>query len=211
VDARARGLPFYPYKNKEFYEFYGIMIGDGSLYHSRNCKYFFTISEGEYEYALYIAGLAKLLTGKEIRIKYRAKAYRIEFKSKQLFNIFTTLGFPVGKKSDTIIIPSMLLESNNINWIIRGIFDTDGSIFFSSKPGIKEYPTIEITSKSLTLLNQIGYVLQKRYDIKSHLRKSDKAYKLAIYGRKQITKWIKFINSSHKRKSRLLARVVRRS
>jgi len=93
----------------------------------------------------------------------------------------------------------------------NGIFDTDGTIFFSSKPGIVNYPTLEITSKSLTLLKQIKDLLRRKYDITSHIRKSDKAYRIAIYGRKELTKWIKFINSSHKRKSRLLARAIRRS
>ncbi len=95
--------------------------------------------------------------------------------------------------------------------MIRGIFDTDGTVFLSRKPGIEEYPTIEITSKSLILLNQVKHILEKQYNIDSHIRKSDKAYKHAIYGRNQILKWVKFINSSHKRKSWLLARVIRRS
>ena len=153
----------------------------------------------------------KVLINKEPKLKFRSKAYRIEFKSKYLFSIITSLGFPIGRKSSTISIPLELMKGKHVNWLIRGIFDTDGTIFFSSKPGIVNYPTLEITSKSLTLLKQIKDLLRRKYDITSHIRKSDKAYKIAIYGRKELTKWIKFINSSHKRKSRLLARAIRRS
>jgi len=197
--------------SKEFNEFYGIMIGDGTVHHSFNCRYFFTIAEGDEEYALYIANLIKALINKEPKLKFRSKAYRIEFKSKHLFNIVTSLGFPIGRKSSTISIPLELMKGKYVNWLIRGIFDTDGSIFFSSKPGIANYPTLEITSKSLTLLKQIKDLLRRKYDITSHVRKSDKAYKIAIYGRKELAKWIKFINSSHRRKLWLLARAIRRS
>ncbi len=197
--------------SKEFNEFYGIMIGDGTVHHSSSCKYFFTIAEGDKEYAFYVANLVKVLINKEPKLKFRSKAYRIEFKSKYLFSIITSLGFPIGRKSSTISIPLELMKGKHVNWLIRGIFDTDGTIFFSSKPGIVNYPTLEITSKSLTLLKQIKDLLRRKYDITSHIRKSDKAYRIAIYGRKELTKWIKFINSSHKRKSRLLARAIRRS
>ncbi len=140
---------------EEFAEFYGIMIGDGTPYHKDNCKYFFTIAQGNREYASYIAKLVEKLTGKKSRQKYRSKAYRVEFKSKQLYKTFTRLGFPVGKKSSIILIPQELLRSNHINMVIRGIFVTGGSIFYTRKPGIEEYPTIEIASKSIILLEQL--------------------------------------------------------
>ncbi len=95
--------------------------------------------------------------------------------------------------------------------VIRGIFDTDGSIFYTRKPCIEEYPTIEITSKSIVLLEQLKTILIQKYNISSHIRKSDKAYKLAIYGKTQVLRWVKYISSSRKRKSWLLARVIRRS
>ena len=218
MDTRARSLSFFTHNNitsitntREFSEFYGIMIGGETLYHSRNCRYFFSIVEGAPEYGSYIVDLVRTLIGREPRLKFRSKAYRIEFKSKRLFNVFTYLGFPVGRKSTIISISSEILQSKYINWVIRGIFDTDGTVFLSRKPGIEEYPTIEITSKSLILLNQVKHILEKQYNIDSRIRKSDKAYKLVIYGRNQIVKWVKFINSSHKRKSWLLARVIRRS
>ncbi len=192
-------------------EFYGIMIGDGSLYHSKNCKYFFSIAEGDYEYTLHISRLIEKIIGKRPKIKYRSKAYRIEFKSKQLFNIFKQLGFPTGKKSSIITIPRELVKNEYVNMLIRGIFDTDGTIFYTRKPGIEEYPTIEITSKSVALLYQVKSILVRNYGINSHIRKSDKACKLAVYGVTQVSKWIKYISSSHKRKYWLLARVIRRS
>ncbi len=59
---------------EEFVEFYGIMIGDGTLYHKDNCKYFFTIAQGDREYASYIAKLVEKLTGKKNKAEIPLKS-----------------------------------------------------------------------------------------------------------------------------------------
>jgi len=78
VKTRARSLTALHnfLLTQQFMEFYGIMVGDETLYHKHNCKYFFTISEGYKDYAQHIAGLVYLLIGRYPRIKYRSKAFQ---------------------------------------------------------------------------------------------------------------------------------------
>jgi len=81
--------------------------------------------------------------------------------------------------------------------------DTDGSVFAVSKPRVKSYPSIEITTVSEILAKQLKHVLEKQRfrltKIWSFLSKQSKrtCYGVALNGKDNLRKWIDEIGFSN--------------
>lgn len=91
-------------------------------------------------------------------------------------------------------------------YTIRGIMDTDGTIFVSKKPGIERYPTIEITTTSKVLANQLRIILLRQGFRVGNIRESTSklstrvAYRVPLYGKENIRKWLNEIGFSNEYK-----------
>jgi len=89
---------------------------------------------------------------------------------------------------------------------VRGLFDTDGTVFVANKPGSPNYPTIELTTTSKPLASQVRMVLQKQgfrtTKIWSYRSKTSRktAYKVGLNGRQNLQKWPSEIGFSNPRK-----------
>lgn len=137
-------------------------------------------------------------------VKYRNDENTIMLRvySKRLFNLFINLGFKPGKKSHSVEIPSLILENKQfMNFTIRGIFDTDGCIFFDRRKSYKKpYPRITLQTASIPLINQLEVYLSKTF--KLYVSKSNRdGYRnyIEIYGHKQLERFLKQIGFSNKR------------
>lgn len=126
--------------------------------------------------------------------------------SKEIVYFLTTiLKIPAGEgKCEKISIPEVILRDWNLTkHFIRGVVDTDGSIFTAKKPGIEHYPSIEITTTSHTLASQIkesliehGFRVAKIWSYKSKTSKRT-AYKIPLNGKENVKNWIKKIGFSN--------------
>lgn len=191
-------------------ELVGAIIGDGYIY-IKNRKYQIGIVGNPITDKKYFEKLKKLIADewkKEIRIKLRSGGLRIVFDSKEICEFLTKdLKMFHGKgKCQNILIPKEIYEDGDLaKNTIRGIADTDGSIFVSKKPGIEKYPCIEITTTSKNLLNQLNELLINlglRVTIRLEKRKNPNpnaipSYKLALNGRKNLEKWMEQIGFSN--------------
>ena len=98
-------------------------------------------------------------------LKFRKKftVFYIIINSGPIFDFFkTNFDFPVGfkKKFNTDLLP---LDFDMAARVIRGIFDTDGSIYFDKAAGYaRPYPTIDITSHNPELLVWISETLAEK-------------------------------------------------
>jgi len=110
-----------------------------------------------------------------------------------------------GKCQNTKIPQKIYKDWNLTKNILRGIADTDGSVFVSKKPGIEKYPCIEITTTSIelanqlkTLLNENGFRavlrLEKRIKINPNALPS---YKVSLHGKNNLEKWMEEIGFSN--------------
>jgi hypothetical protein len=98
---------------------------------------------------------------------------------------------------------------------LRGILDTDGSIFTADKPGFPNYPSIEITTSSPKLAEQIRKVLINRgfhvaniWQYKSKLSKRV-TYKVPLNGKANLRKWLAEIGVSNPQKLDKALKAVR--
>ena len=142
-----------------------------------------------------------LFKKKSYPLLVRQRGLRWRLQSKAACSLLLELGIPAGKgKSHKVTIPDMIMQKewDFAKWTMRGIMDTDGTLFFSKKTYDKPiYPTIEIRTCSKTLANQMTTILQQN-GFRARLR-GDKTegYHVALYGFEMLRHWIKEIGFSN--------------
>lgn len=140
----------------------GISLGDGFI---SNKKYEYRLKGGKDEkeyYDKFIKLLYKGLFNIEVNIKEYETTYGFELYSKAFWDFKTKcLKIPAGRK-DNIKIPTIIKinDQDILVSFIRGIFDTDGSIYFSNKYSLGNYyPIISINLKSDSLIFEVADIL----------------------------------------------------
>jgi len=152
----------------------GIFAGDGSLYQTSNGRsgrsYVLEvrgpIKELNY-YVKHVKPKFEKVLSKKLKIIKRTYelGYVIGIRScgKDVVEIFhKQLGFPIGSKSRLVKVPKIVLE-NRACWIgyIRGVFDTDGSVYLKkANCGKYREPVIDISSYSPDHLADMKLILQ---------------------------------------------------
>jgi hypothetical protein len=190
----------------ELCEFIGALIGDGNLW-TDGSRYRIELTGDpilDERYLMYLSDLAFKVFGKKpYALKVREKGIRFRLQDKQAFELLTKLGMPVGEgKARHIYIPNTIEKKgwHYIKWVLRGIVDTDGTLFFSKKT-YKEivYPTIEIRTYSRRLGIQIDRLLKQK-GFRSRLRGSrSRGFHVGLYGSNMLYKWINEIGFSNER------------
>lgn len=188
-----------------FLEFYGILLGDGWLsnFNIKDKKvWLIGISSNltldkEFTY-YYISIIQKLFNRKGVvRIKPLNNVAEFVFSHKILLKYLNEkLGFPIGKKINLEINRSIYsLDFDKLRYVLRGIFDTDGSIYLNkNNKGIYAYPIISIHMKEPKLIKQIQEILKNNgfkvvYDKRNNMIK--------INGKDQLRRWLHYIGSSN--------------
>ena len=189
-------------------ELIGALIGDGYIYRA-NRKYQIGFVGSPKTDRGYFEKLQKLIFSewkKKAKIKFRERGIRIVIDSKEIANfLIDELKIPHGEgKCEKVKIPDEIAKDwRLVRNTIRGIADTDGSIFVARKPRIEKYPSIEITTVSRSLAEQLREILIKKgfkvAKIWSYKSKTSKrtAYKVPLNGKKNLKKWIKEVGFSN--------------
>ena len=198
-------------------ELIGVIIGDGNIhYNSKTRKYFFEITGDpklERDYFEYVRTLISSLLDKNPKIYVRDRGLRIRVYSKEFVEfLINKLNMPYGEgKCEKVEIPELIYSQDwgILKYCIRGITDTDGSLFVSKKPGIEKYPGIEISTTSKNLSLQLRKIISQKYRIGFREFKKynyRRRYILSINGNIMVDKWIKDIGFSNKRKLKVWER-----
>ena len=189
-------------------ELIGALIGDGYIYRSHR-KYQIGFVGSPFTDKEYFERLQQLILNewkKNAKIKLRFRGLRMVIDSKEICKfLIEELGIAHGEgKCERVEIPQQILK----NWklvrnTIRGIVDTDGSVFVAKKPGVEKYPSIEITTTSKNLAEQLknllvnrGFRVAKVWASKSKTSKRT-AYRVPLNGKENIKRWIKEIGFSN--------------
>jgi hypothetical protein len=192
--------------NEFFCEFYGALLGDGCISKfkrnkkSENKRIVMTIVGNKKLDSSYLLYLKDKLE-QEFKISsyfYLVKnvnTSKLIINKKKFALFFCKLGFPIGLKYGKEKIPKQILS---LKWpikkyIIRGLFDTDGSIYARKDEGYR-YPIITIRAKDQNLLNEIKRLL-KEQGYPAYVSCGN----VGIRGSKNIKKWFCDIGSSNNR------------
>ena len=188
----------------EIAELIGVIIGDGYIYR-KNRKYQIGIVGSPITDKEYFERLKQLILqewGKEVKEIFRYRGLRMVFNSKEVctFLIDELKMFHGKGKCQNTTIPLQIYNNWNLaKNTLRGIADTDGSVFVSKKPGIEKYPSIELTTTSEKLSTQLkNLLISQGFRANARLEKRIKinpnalpSYKIALYGQKNLKKWMK--------------------
>jgi len=182
----------------EYAELIGIIIGDGSISYYQNYHQFrLTISLNSKTDIVYAKERVIPLISKIWKITPRIyfqpneNNIKIRFYSKEIVEELLEIGLPKNKKYRHLRIPKII--SNDIELLkncIRGIFDTDGSIF--KKYG--KYAQIGIKTSSERLRNEIVNLLKYLGLMPSIDKKFNYIF---IHRQKEIELFFKIIGSSN--------------
>ena len=193
-------VPF-PKHSEKLAELLGIFFGDGHL--SKYQASVTTNSKTDIDHAKFTKKLMEKLfrTTATLKTRKKEKAVRVTMSSKMVVTLLNKLGMPIGNKiKKNLSIP---------NWIkskvaykeafIRGIFDTDGCVYFD-KHNVKNkkygYIGWTITSYAVILLTDIIKTL-KELGFSPTNTKSQKS----VFMRKQqeIEQYFKIIGTNNKK------------
>jgi len=149
-----------PNPSEKLAEFMGIMIGDGSV-----GPYQATVSlnmTDDAEFVTHVAGLAEELFGicPTVQVRKKSNCSVVTLSSKLLVEYLQAQGLPMGDKIRAgLDIPNWIMcDSNYARLCLRGIFDTDGSIFLEThniKGKKYSYPRMSFVSYSEPLIESI--------------------------------------------------------
>ncbi len=155
-----------PPDNALVLELLGALIGDGWIGISGGRKQVcYCGNIRQQAYAKHLQRLLHREFGIRGYMKLREKfsVFYIIINSSQIFDFFrASFDFPIGLKEEfnTDLLPSDWSGALNV---IRGIFDTDGGIYFdNAKNYVRPYPTIDITSHNPELLDWIAKKLAEK-------------------------------------------------
>ena len=194
--------------NKRTSELIGAIIGDGCIrYKPEIHQYYIEIvgnKDNEQNYFKFLSNIFKEELGLNSFIKIR-RGLRLKVYSKDFVEfLINDLKMPFNKdKCKNIMIPKQIFEDTILlKACIRGIMDTDGSLFFSNKGNNSDYPTIEISTISFNLANQLREMLSNKFRIGFREFKypnSQKIYRISLNGNKMVGLWIDEIGFSNLR------------
>ncbi|MBI2655207.1 LAGLIDADG family homing endonuclease [Candidatus Woesearchaeota archaeon] len=128
---------------------------------------------------------------------------RLTIYSKEFHKLLTErFKFAAGKKAYTVTIPDEIInlkDSKLINLCVRGIYDTDGCIFYDKRAIYKNpYIRINLTSVSYALINQV-YTILKNLNLNPRVNANYNKHVIQINGLQNCKKFIEVIGFSNKR------------
>ena len=136
-------------------EFIGIMLGDGSIgiYNTKVGNKIkkhhvvkVTLDSRNKQYIDYVSNLMKEVLDVEPRIHFKKKENAVDigtFRKDVQDYILNEIGLKISPKWDKMEIPEKFMKKELYPYILRGLFDTDGSVTIFNNNGTK-YPRIEI-------------------------------------------------------------------
>jgi DNA-binding transcriptional regulator WhiA len=178
-----------PKLNSKFAELIGAIYGDGHLHEYPTELNITCHKTDDKEYIEYLKTISTKLFKKEPKITIQKNTIKLRYYSKQLVKeLNKKYGIPIGKKKYNLKIPKELSKKNLKISFIRGVFDTDGSIYKHHKNRI----TIEICSRDEIFLEELNKLLK---ELKFKVSKGYKSIK--IYQKEEIKKFFKIIKPSN--------------
>ena len=191
----------------ELAEEIGIHYGDGFLSAKR---YDYRLKGNPYDekeyYQKYIRPLFKKLYNLSVNLKDFKTSYGFEITSKAMWEFKTgVIGIRPGNK-ENVAFPDAL-KVNDIQILtsfLRGLFDTDGSLYFKSRYGYeKYYPEIKLELFSKNLILEVGKILKMLgFNPNIYLRKNVGI--ISLNGIGALKRWEKMIGwSSQKNLNKL--------
>lgn len=196
-------------------EVVGILLGDGSLNVYESSKYStyyrlkITTHSQDYEYIEYISELfIKLFNNKPIvRKRPEENTKDICIYKKSIVKYFLDLGMMKSPKWNRAIIPLQFMRQKYGKLILRGYFDTDGSVVLAKNHG-RTYPRLEMKISPSPMQKQLEQLIRNyKFRFKTYRIGLGKV-RIQINGLKELQKWEKIIGFSNPKHSEKMKKAM---
>lgn len=202
---RKRNIIFPRLDDPKLAEFIGILLGDGSI-GMYNCKYktkskfqyriqITLHSEYDKRYIKYVEGLIIRLfnTKPIIRRRKKEKAVDILIFSKDiLLFLKDKVGVKLAPKWKRAVVPSRYIRNDLEIYVLRGYFDTDGSVVITNNNGIL-YPRLEMKISPSPMQEQIIDMIRRNGFRFGVYQIGKGKVRIQLNGLDQLNKWIEKI------------------
>lgn len=194
--------------NQKEAEFIGILLGDGCIRSNFKEVKISLNSETDREYADYIKKLVKRLY--DVRIIYQKRKNEntcdLRIINKKFVNLLVTKVCMVpSPKMFRAKIPEKYFKLRFFSSLLRGLFDTDGSLVVTNNNGTI-YPRLELKISESPMKYQFIEILEKlgfRFGV---YKSNQNQVRIQMNGLGQLKLWMKkvgFSNAKHKQKLRI--------
>lgn len=137
-----------------------------------------------------------------VRDESKGQSLRLYVHSKDLVaHLLSVLELNPGPKARRIKIPERFSRWSVAQHIIRGLFETDGSLYFSKINGVAKYPRLDIKSSSLQLIHQVQDILRTQGFRTTRRKCGDSCECVSLNGRSQLQRWVAEIGFSSEKNS----------
>lgn len=197
-------------------ELIGILLGDGCLSlkssgQSQNRLKISFNSKDDKEYISYVRELIRDIFNTEPILKFRHNENTADlfiFKKKIIDYLIDEIGLKLSPKWGNAIIPEEYTSKELGLLVIRGYFDTDGSVVLTNNNGTL-YPRLEMKISPSPMQQQFIQILQ------------DNGFKFGVYqigrgkvrvqlnGKGQLTKWRELIGFSNIKHTNKMNKVIK--
>ncbi len=210
----------------EISELAGLFAADGSMQKNHLC-FWGSIYDDQELYDQRVKPIFLDAFGIEVRPheKRSNSVYGFYVCNKKILKFFNkTLGFPIGSKTYTVVVPEVIKNCNNEDVLIafvRGFLAGDGCLSFDKRYGssyrkiltkVHTYPRVILGSVSRGIIDDLSIILKKlkikhffNIDRSKKSNESD-CYRLFVNGKRRLEIWkskIGFINPSHNMKYKI--------
>jgi len=142
----------------------GIILGDGSIHKTQNRITITGSLEDLHYFENHVIPLFQHIFPNlkpHLQKVKDSNAYRLIFENKKMFECLTNvIGLVRGNKKNAKIPKFIFQNRKTMQFFLRGLFDTDGSLKFSKQStSINYYPRIQFSNQEGVLAHQIGDIL----------------------------------------------------
>ena len=195
----------------ELAELVGILLGDGSIsiYTSKKYSTYYrvkvTFHKEDKAYLAYVRGLMNKLLGFQPSVVIRKKENTSDLIlcRKQVVEELLALGLQKSPKWNRARVPLAFMTKDLGKFVLKGYFDTDGSVVIANNNGIV-YPRLEMKICPSPMQKQLIELL-KLYGFEPGVYALDKhKVRVQMNGKKPLFKWVKeigFSNPKHAEKA----------
>lgn len=189
-------------------EFIGIMLGDGSIgiYDTKAGDKIkkhrvvkVTLDSRNKQYIEYVSNLMEEILEIESRISFKKGQNAVDIsthRKDKLDYVLNKIGLKISPKWNRMEIPKKFMKRKFYPSLLRGLFDTDGSVTIFNNNGTI-YPRIEIKICPSPAQNQFIEIIDV-LDIKYTVQKLDKnKIRIRVSGVKELKKWFEVVGSSN--------------
>lgn len=195
----------------------GLMLGDGGIYDN---NYTVFVDDSCKTFVKQITEIASEKLGAEIHMsQHSANSWRASSNLTSVWNYFSTLGVPKGRKSKRVSIPSWVFQEKMENKlsVVQGLFDAEGYVGIDKqRHGDKtyRYPYIGIDMTSKNIVNQIASILREN-DISVSINQRPPRgwskrtqWRIVVKGERRVSNLVKAVGFKHPQKVNNLEKAI---